>query len=233
RVWPIPAKLVTVSHDAPAGRTHALMDWIGRFDLRYRRSVLVGAALITIASGVAATRIRVDNDLLSYFHEGSALRERTEKAHELIAGVTNFQIVIEGGRPDAIKDPAMLRSIAALQDYLAGVPKIDKTISVADFVRTMEREMRGGSDKNFVVPDSSDLVAQYLLMLDGEDLARYVNADYSNASVTVRHNITSTWELNRVLADLREWCATNFPKGVTVTPTGESILINEASDYMV
>ncbi|HXC52530.1 MAG TPA: MMPL family transporter [Candidatus Limnocylindrales bacterium] len=233
RIWPIPAKMAAVADDAPIGRTHALMDWIGRFDLEHGRMVLVIAVLVAVASGVAATQIRVDNDLLSYFHKGSVLRERTEQAHERLAGVTNFSVIVEGGRPDAIKDPALLRTIAALQDHLAKVPGIDKTLSVADFVRTMQREIDGGDEKRFVVPDSSDLIAQYLLMLDGEDLARYVNADYSSASITVRHNITSTWELNRVLADLRDWSVANFPKAVSVTPTGESILINEASDYMV
>jgi uncharacterized protein len=233
RVWPLPPKLADIQHDAPAGKTHALMDRIGQFNLRHGKAVLVFALLVAIGSGFFAAKIKLDNDLLSYFREGTVLRERTLTAHEVLAGVTNFSVVVEGGSPDSIKDPALLRRIAELQDHLAAVPGIDKTLSVADFVRTMHREMNGGDPASYAIPDSSDLVAQYLLMLDGADLSHYVNFDYSSASITVRHNITSTYELNGVLADLRRWSDANFPKVATVTPTGESILINEASDYMV
>jgi uncharacterized protein len=233
RVWPLPPKLADIQHEAPAGKTHALMDWIGQFNLRHGKIVLVVALLIGLGSGFFATKIKLDNDLLSYFRTGTPLRERTYAAHEMLAGVTNFSVIVDGGSPDSIKSPAMLRAIAALQDHLATVAGIDKTLSVADFVRTMHREMNGGDPASFVIPDSSDLIAQYLLMLDGTDLSRYVNFDYSSASITVRHNVTSTYELNSVLADLRGWSEGKFPKGTTVTPTGESILINEASDYMV
>lgn len=232
RWWPLPKRLLETPEEEAPDRIGPWMDAIGRFNLRHRRSVIAVSLLVAALFAAAGTRLRVDNDLLSYFREDSALKMRLLDAHESLAGVTNFWVIVDGGRPDAMKDPVALRGIAALQNHLAGVPGIDKTLSMADFVRTMNREIEGGDPLKFVVPDSPELVAQYLLMLDGQDLARYVSNDYSTAAITVRHNVTSTFELNAVLEDMDAWVAANFPGGFQVRATGESILINEASDFM-
>src|SRR6185503_1153742 len=99
-------------------------------------------------------------------------------------------------------------------------------------LRTMHREMNDGDAAHEVVPNSSDQVAQYLLLLEGRELDKFVDFNASAANVVVRHNLSSSAEFSALLHQIEEFVATNFPSNVLVRATGESVLFNNAADYM-
>src|SRR5207237_2156666 len=104
--------------------------------------------------------------------------------------------------------------------------------SLADYVRTMHREMHGGDPAFEVIPDTPEQVAQYLLLLEGKETAKYVDFTGSAANIVVRHNVTSSAEVSYLLAGIDRFMATTFPRNVRVRATGETILVNHAADYM-
>jgi hydrophobe/amphiphile efflux-3 (HAE3) family protein len=234
RVWPVPRRIRRPVLDDESGRSGMarLMTRVGEFNLRYKVPIAVVTMALCLASLVGLARLKVNTDFVSYFPESSIIRQRTLDLHRSMSGAVTFHVVVETGREDGVKDPSVLRAIAGVQDFLASTGRMDKSVSVADYVKTMHREMNDGDPKFGVVPDSRDVVAQYLLTLEGKDLARYVDHNYSTANIVVRHNVTSSWELSSVLAALDRHVSSSFPKGVTARYTGEAILINNAADYM-
>jgi hypothetical protein len=96
----------------------------------------------------------------------------------------------------------------------------------------MHREMNGGDPRFEVIPDTLEEVAQYLLTLEGNELSKYVDFNASTANVLVRHNLSSSWMFSELRKPLEEYLAKAFPQPVTVRLTGESILVNDASDFM-
>lgn len=234
RLWPVPRRFraLALAEEAPEGTIARWMERLGRFNLRYRVPIVVGTVALVAGSLFGWYFLKVNTDFISYFPERSFIRQRTLDLHRALAGAVNFYVVVETGRPDGVKEPALLERIAGLQDYLAGTGKVDKTVSVADYVRKMHREMHNGDPALERIPDSANLVAQYLLVLDGKDLVKYVDADYSTANIVVRHNVTSSWELSALLTGLEAHVARTFPEGVRVRTTGEGILINHAADFM-
>jgi predicted RND superfamily exporter protein len=194
--------------------------------------IAIGAGLITLGAVAACRWVRVDSDLVSYFREGSIIRTRMEDLHESLSGILTFYLVVETDDPDRVKSPEVLRQIDALQAFVASRASVDNTVSVADYVKTMHREMNGGETSFWAIPDDRDLIAQYLLMLDGQDLAKYVDYDYSTANVLIRHDRSSSWDLRALLREIDEWVAAHMPRSVRVRYTGESILINNAADSM-
>jgi predicted RND superfamily exporter protein len=234
RVWPVPRRVrrLGLEDESGGGAIARLMTRVGEFNLRYKVPILVVTAVLSVASLVGWTRLKVNTDFVSYFPESSFIRQRTGDLHRSMAGAASFYIVVETGREDGVKDPELLRRIAAMQEFLAGTGKMDKSISMADYLKKMHREMNDGDPKLEAVPDSREVVAQYLLTLDAKELARYVDQRYATANVVVRHNVTSSWELSAVLAGLDRHVSASFPKDVKVRYTGEGILINNAADYM-
>src|SRR5207249_7213971 len=115
--------------------------------------------------------------------------------HTSLAGGLAFYVVVDTGREDGVKDPAVLKTFARLQDFLAETGQIDKSVSLADYVRRMHREMHGSDPAFEVVPDGADLIAQYLLMLEGPELAKFVDFNASAANVVVRHNLSGSGDL--------------------------------------
>ena len=205
---------------------------LARFNLRYRAPILVATAVITAISLVGVSRLRVNTDLVTFFPRDAPLRVRIDDLQRSLAGALAFNVVVDTGRADGIKDPALLRNIAAMQDFLARSGKVDKTVSVADYLRRLHRELNGGDPAQEAIPDTPEQVAQYLLLLEGKELTKYVDFNASAANVVVRHNLSGSADLSALLKDLDAFIARTFPSNVVVRPTGESILYNNAADYM-
>jgi predicted RND superfamily exporter protein/CRP-like cAMP-binding protein len=234
RLWPVPRRLrrSAFAEGAVEGRFDEFLAWLGRFDLRHRWAILGVAALVTAGSLIGWLSLRVDTDLLSLFPEDSPVRQRVADLGRSLGGGLNFYVVVDTGRPDGIKDPAVLRHIAGLQDFLAGTGQVSKSVSVADYVRKMHREMHGGDPAFEVIPDTADEVAQYLLLLEGRDLAKFVDFDAASANVVVRHSLTGSAALSALRERIDGHVRRHFPPGLQARPTGEAILTNNAVDFL-
>ena len=234
RIWRVPKRLrlTAFEEERPHARLPHLMERLGHLNLRYRVHIGVVALLLLLGSLVGWYNLRVDTDYIGFFPERSVLRQRIKDLQASLGGASSFSVVVETGREGGLKDPAVLRQIVAVQDFLQGAGGVDKTVSVADYLRKMHREMNGGDPAFEVIPDSADLVSQYLLTLDGKELSKYVDFNTSSANILVRHKFTGTWELSTLLAKLDAYIARRVPPGLKVRYTGDAILVRDAADYM-
>jgi uncharacterized protein len=234
RVWRVPRRLrvAPVAAEADHGGLIRWLERLADFNFRHRRAILAATAVLVAASLVGWYNLRVDTDPISFFRAGSPVRTRIDDLHRSLAGAFAFYVIVDSGRPDGIKDPALLRQIAGLQDFLAGTGKVDKSVSIADYVRKMHREMNGGDPAYEVIPDTADHVAQYVLMLEGKELTKFLDFDAAAANIVVRHDLSGSGALTALLRELDGYIARTFPANVRVGYTGEAILLNNASDYM-
>jgi hypothetical protein len=69
-------------------------------------------------------------------------------------------------------------------------------------------------------------------MLEGPELAKFLDFDASAANIVVRHNVTGSGDLSALLRRIDAWTAAHVPSHISVRPTGEAILFNNASDFM-
>ncbi len=234
RVWRMPARLApaALADESVEGGVPAWMERLAHFNLRHRVPILIGTALAVLISLVGVSRLRVNTDLVTYFPRESSVRVRIDELQRTLGGALAFYVVVDAGRDDGVKDPALLRKIVALQEFLAGTGKVDKTVSVADYIRRMHREMNGGDPAFEIIPDTPDQVAQYLLLLESEELAKYIDFNASAANVVVRHNLSGSADLSALLRELDGFVARTCPPTANVRATGESILYNNAADYV-
>ncbi len=234
RWWRVPRRFrhAVLTDESEHGAIPGFMQRLGEFNLRYRVPILVVTGLLTAGSLVGWYTLRVNTDLISFFPERSPIRTRIEDLHRSLAGGLGFYVVVDSARADGAKDPTFLTLVAGLQDHLAATGLIDRSVSVADYVRTMNREMHGGDPAFETIPESSDQIAQYLLVLEGKELAKFLDFNASAANIVVRHNLTGSGDLSALLRRVDAWAAAHAPANITVRATGETVLFNNASDYM-
>ena len=197
-----------------------------------KRLVLTFFLGLSVIIGVFTLLVNVDNDLLGYFKKNSDIRSRSQILHKDLAGAQTFFIRISGGFPGTFKQPENLAQIAQIQKYIAERGLFDKTKSLADDISLIHREMNDGNEKYFRVPDSADLIAQYLLFLHRDKISRFITADFSEANILVRHNISSSYELADALQELEGYIKKNINPHFLWGFTGENILVNAAADSM-
>jgi predicted RND superfamily exporter protein len=198
----------------------------------HKRLVLTGLLSLAALIGLFSAKVKVDNDMLGYFKPDSSIRQRSKILHQELAGAQTFFIRITSGLPGTFKQPEYLKQIARLQEFINSTGKFDKTLSLADYISLIHKEMNNG-DKNFYkIPDSHNLISQYLLLLHRDTISRYVTPDYSEANILVRHNLSSSHELNSILEKLKKESSKIINSHFHIGFTGENILINAAADTM-
>ncbi|MFQ5902437.1 MAG: MMPL family transporter [Candidatus Binatia bacterium] len=209
-----------------------LLHRMGGINLHNKRAVGIITVVLTLISLAGISMIVLNNDFISFFKKSSFIRVRTDDAHDRLAGMLNFYTVIETHRENGLKEPAVLKQVADLQSFINTVEGVDKTTSLADYVKVMNREMNNGDKKFEAVPDNEQLIAQYILLMDQSQIGKYTNYNYATGNIFVRHNISSSWELSRVLEGIKKYAAENMTRDLAVKFTGEGILINSAADSM-
>jgi CRP-like cAMP-binding protein len=175
----------------------------------------------------------VDNDLLGYFRKDSPVRVRAQRLHDDLAGAQTFFIRITSGQPGFFKQPENLARIAEIQKRMEEMGYFDKTVSFADPVRLIHREMNGGREEEYNVPGTKELIAQYLVFLRRDDIETYVTPGFDEANILVRHNIASSYLLKKVTRELEGEIRKILHPPLQFGLTGENILINTSADSLV
>jgi len=234
RYWPVPRRLrrSAFAEGVTHGRMARFLQWLGEFNLRHRVAIMVVAGVVAVLSVAVWFSLRVDNDEVSFFPRHSPVRERIADLQRSLGGAFSFSIVVDTGRNDGLKDPFVMQKIAGLQDFLAATGRVAKTVSVVDYVRKLNRELHGGDPAFEVVPGTADELAQHLLVLEGRELAKFIDFNASGANIVLRHNLSGSGQLSELRREIEAYVAREFPRTLSVHVTGEQILTNNAVDFM-
>jgi len=153
---------------------------------RERPIFWVFCAILVLAL-VGMTRLEAGNSLNAQFFEANAPVRGFRLADSRLAGTRVIQVLVTGQKPDAIKNPEVLRRMDALGTFIAHQPlPIGKVVSIVDLLKQMNLAIDpAGGGK---LPDTEQGVAQYLLLYgmggDEEDLARLVDRPFQHAVIT-------------------------------------------------
>ena len=82
------------------------------------------------------------------------------------------------------------------------------------------------------LPETDDLVREYLYFVRHADIAGFVSERYDRSRIVVRHNIASSDALNRAVAQLQAFVDTHVDPALEVHITGKSVLSNRAVEAM-
>jgi predicted RND superfamily exporter protein len=180
-----------------------------------------GLALVVLAA-VGVSRIVVNNNLVAWFKPGSEIRTADAVINRALGG-TSLGYLIAAGEPGAIKRPESLRYVEALQRHLETLPAVGKTVSVADYVKRVNRVLHADDPKFDVVPDAADTVAQYLFLFGTSakpsTLDNVVDYPFQRANIWVQ---LKTWDSTAMAGVIRaaEAYQRANPASLTIKPAG-------------
>lgn len=200
---------------------------VGRaFDLAWNRSgrVIAVAVVAAVAMVGGGFLVHVDNSQKGYFYGSLPEKQEDSNLNQRLAGTNTLYLLVRGKADDVIKQPAVLRGMQAVQQYLDQDPMVGKTVSLVDFVRRMNRAMNEDRAEFDRIPDSADLVAQYLFLYansgDPGDFDSYVDTNYRNALITVFVKTDGTAYAQGLIDRLREFAPRQFGPDVDIAIGG-------------
>ncbi len=198
---------------------------------RNRVMVLSTVGVLILAALAGAAQLRVNNDPMDFLEPTSPVHAQARQVHEQLSGIHTFSIVVDGSVRNTFMQVHYLRELQRIQGFIAEMGVFDKSFSLVDFVALINRAMEEDPEY-LVLPESDDILREYLMFIKHESIKQYVSADYASAKILVRHDIGASAELNAAVQRLREFVAQNIDPALRVEITGNSILSNKAVDAM-
>jgi predicted RND superfamily exporter protein len=194
------------------------------------------AVVIAGAGGIA--RVVVDSSMIRSFPEGNPVRLADRELAAHFGGSVPMQIVLDAGADDAWKDPAKLRAAEGLQEHIEAREYAGETVSIVDYIRRMNAVMRPGDPAADSVPESRDLVAQYLLLYsmsgDPDDFEEVVDYDYRMANLHARLASDNSALMGRAVREVDTYAARHLaPLGIATHVSGSAQLSWTLSNLIV
>jgi predicted RND superfamily exporter protein len=230
------------------------MQRVARFSMRNARQVVIATGVLMAVGLLGLRWLHVDTNHINFFAEDHPLHQSATVIDQELSGIYSFNILLEGP-PDSMKSPDALRRMEELRVRLQKLPFVKKVVSVADYVKRVNRELtatgppeggpyeggppKGGPYESDVLPTSADAIAQELFVFGLSDegrreLDRVVASDYSRAQISVRlASMSSDLVFEQINRAEIEAAAAFAGSGITPTVTGSGRLFSTLDHYIV
>ncbi|KFE69511.1 efflux RND transporter permease subunit [Hyalangium minutum] len=221
------------------GRVQGLRRWAEGV-MRYRRIIIAAFCLFVVAGISGASQLRSDYHYLGVFKTSTPLRQDYDYVERALKTSTSVEVVIDTGRPDGVKDPALLQAMLGLERILAErFPDMGaKAYSVADLTSEINQSLSGGSPEAYAIPATAKGVAENLLLyqLSGDDeLSNLVSSDFRYARIRVSVAHRPDRENQKIFAVIDQYAQEHMGPSVgspTVLVTGLLHLWAAIDDYL-
>lgn len=202
----------------PADRPQGAASPFSRFAAFTNRRaswILLATLVIASISAFGISRIVINDNPIKWFEAEHRIRVADAILNERFSGTYPAYLAFETESEGAFKDPETLHYLETVQAHLDSLSNVGKTASINEVVKTVYRELLGGEQANYRIPDSSRAVAQTLLTYESshrpDDLWSFVTPDFKKANVFVQLNSGDNREMNAVAESVRSFIDANPP----------------------
>lgn len=187
---------------------------------RWSGRILIVSTVILAVFAWGSTLVVSELNPVNFFRSDDGVRVATDRINAKMAGTRTLTLILDsdlrpiGQRPTALETPVdvvtpeILAKIDALgTDLQARWPdKVGKVLSLADLLKRMNLVMHDGDPSYNTIPDSKELIAQYMALFSG-DMSPYVTFAGDKLKVTVTLRDVTT----RQTEDIRHAILDAFP----------------------
>jgi hypothetical protein len=190
---------------------------------KYSRWVVAAGVLIVVMALGASTQLRVETNLIEFFKKSSPVRTSLDMVESNLAGVGSLDISFKSQDLDAFKDPRYLQVVDQVQQFVSKLDGVDKAISFVNFLKDMHQSFNNEDPLFYVIPDSSQLISQYLLLYDSDDTEDYINGDYDHARLAVRISVHGSRQEQELIGRIQDMIDQIDHKGLEIRITGDAV----------
>ena len=214
----LPAFLVLVplrGWPARSGKT-PFFDWLGRFVVSRRITLLWTTGIAVVALVVGISRIELQENWLELLDESYEFRRSADFISERFTGLETFEYSLGSGREGGVTDIGYLKQVDAFAEWLREQPEISHVFALSDIIKRLNKNLHGDDPEYYVMPDDSDLAAQYLLLYEfslpvGRDLNNLIDVSRSETRLTAVLSSLTTQEKLALDDRARSWLRENAP----------------------
>lgn len=192
-----------------------------------RRSIsIIATAAIIVVSIVGMQKIWINSSFLEKFEKDSDIVLTDQFINQHFGGTTTLNLILDAeGKKDAFKNPEVLKLVEQMQNKVENdLDIVGNSFTLTDYVNRMNKVMNADKEEFNVIPDTRDMVAQYLLLYemsgDPENLNKVVDYDYEKLNVTFQLKSDNSKAINSTLDVIHEFEEDFQKQGITMKYAG-------------
>ena len=209
-VW-MPAVLLILKKDVKTKEVEKVQNkkplGYGKFIVKNNKKIIAITTLIFAVLAVGLFKVKVDSNTIRYFDESVEIRKSTEFLMQNLTGPMAYEIVVDSGEKNGIKDPKFLKMVEKFySDFQGKFPDVRHMSSLMDTVKRFNKVL----DKKDLIPDDKNLIAQYLLLYSlslpqGMEINDKMDINEQKLRVTAQVNIVDTSKDLEMINYVSDW----------------------------
>ncbi len=181
----------------------------GKFIVKNNKKIILGTSAIFAILVFGLSMVKVDSNTIRYFGKDVEIRKSTEFTMNNLTGPMAYEIVIDSGRKNGIKEPKFMKTVERFYtEFQHEHPEVRHLSSLMDTVKRFNKVVDG---KN-VIPESRELIAQYLLLYSlslpqGMEINDKMDIHEQKLRITGQMDIVDTSKDLEMIAYIEDWWA--------------------------
>ncbi len=216
-------KLKTKSINDEPGFYDKIASWIVN-----RKSIsIIATTVIIVLSIIGMQKIWINSSFLDKFEKDSEIVLTDKFINDHFGGTTTINLILDAGEEykDVFKEPEVLKLVDKMQKTVVhDLEIVGNSFSLTDYVNRMNKVMNADKEEFNTIPDSKNMIAQYLLLYemsgDPENLNKVVDYDYSKLNVNFQLKSDNSKAINSTLAVINSFDDDFEEKGITINYAG-------------
>lgn len=206
---------------------------LARVGIRYAGLVVLIIAVAMVMSIPLLTRVTAETNLLKFFSDSQPISRSTRLIEDKLSGVTTLEIVFDGKRRDVLKDPVRLRQLEKIENRIADLPEVDRTLSMMQIIQEMNWAFHSEDSQYRRIPEARNLISQYLLLYDGRDLYDLVDRDFEETRILLSTHVHGADEIKALMGKMRKVLKSHPVKGLQWHISGFGRLFADQDDLLI
>ncbi|OGG99183.1 MAG: hypothetical protein A2600_05250 [Candidatus Lambdaproteobacteria bacterium RIFOXYD1_FULL_56_27] len=221
---------------AEEGKVARMTHKLTELNLKYAKVIVAGAILSSLVALFFASKVEVNANFVDYFKKDAPMRQDLDYFNDTYKGGFYLEFILDSGKDKGILDPAYLKKALEFQSWAESLDGAGKANSLLNMLMQFNQAMHGDDPAWKILPDSSDLAAQYLLLYSNssptEDLTDLKTFDERKMRMSLRLVNRPTNQMKVFVQEIQDKVDRDY-KDLGITITGMPVLYNNMDSYIL
>jgi predicted RND superfamily exporter protein len=172
--------------------------------VKYKYVTIVATIIIMVVSIIGIGKVWINSSFLEKFEKDSDIVQTDNFINAHFGGTSTLNVILQAADENTFKKPPVLEIIDDIQNESEKLALVGNSFSLADYLKRMNKVMHADSVQYDAIPESQNLVAQYLLLYemsgDPENLWKVVDYKYNTANLTLQLKSDNSKAINAAIA---------------------------------
>ena len=167
------------------------------------KSVLI---IISISMGLLSLfifNVKSESNIYKFFSEDHNVNVSNRVIKSKFVGTTVVNVVFDADS-QIITSTNFNSKIDSVKKRILKIKEVARVFSATDIIKQINWAFQGEKDNYFQVPESDDLLNQYLFIYDGVDIYDFLSRDSSRFKLNINLNVEGANEIESVINKIKE-----------------------------